>query len=133
MPLPSQLKAKLPALELAAAEVVALELDDVEFVALEFAALELDPLEFSALAVEVTVPELEDGAELAASELATTEAEELAELFRLLALDALEGTVAGADDVAPPDEPPPQADITLAITNVKKTFEKFMLMISGYF
>ena len=120
MPLPSQLKVRLPVLELLVEVLDVSELDAAE---LRLVALEL---KFTAL----EFAELDDSCELATRELLATEAEELAELFtllRLLALDTLEGTMAGADEVAPPDEPPPQADITLAIANVKKTLEKFML------
>jgi hypothetical protein len=127
--LPSQLKAKLLALELVV-EVEMLEASELDAAELRLLKLELTALEFVALEVETTATELDDSTELAARELSATAAEELTELFtllRLLALDALEGTVAGADEVAPPDEPPPQADITLAIANVKKTLEKFML------
>ncbi len=132
MPLPSQPSAKLPTLELLV-EVEVLEASELD--AAELRILELE-LKLTTLEFETTATELDDSTELAAMELSATEAKELAELFtllRLLALDALDGTVAGADEVAPPDEPPPQADIKLVTAKVKRTLEKFMLDALGLF
>lgn len=127
MPLPNQVNAKLPALELAA-EVDVLEFTELEFAALEFTEPELTALELTAL----------DTTELAASELAKLcVAEEFArldatEFARLLALvvAATLDELTGADDAAGVDEPEPPPPQAVMMTLVRLRAKTIFLLIS---